>query len=177
MHGNMNVKVEVSGQLHVRVPVPPGKSPVYLSNKRLDRPQRRSGFFELEKNPLSLPGIEALLLCRPYRNLFTIPTDLTRLCLSQSILKNRVNRLLRHVESSGKYECNNTNHEWPTDSRPLRQRTEFQQNFSRFCYHCGSVHSFWYHVQTRPSGFTFASPRISPNVGLVWTKVFLHRRS
>jgi hypothetical protein len=111
MHGNMNVKVEVSGQLNVRAPVPTGKSPVYPSNKRLDRPQRRSGFFELEKNPLSLPGIEALLLFRPYRNLFTIPTDLTRLCLSHTILKNLVNRLLRHVESSRKSECNNANHE------------------------------------------------------------------
>jgi hypothetical protein len=175
MHGNMNVKVEVSGQLHVRAPVPPGKSPVYLSNKRLDRPQRRSGFFELEKNPLSLPGIEALLLFRPYRNLFTIPTDLTRLYLSHTVLKNLVNRLLRHVESSRKSEFNNANHEWSTDSRPLRQRTKCQQNFNRFCYHYGSVHSLW--CRTQPSGFTFASPRICPNVGLVWTQVFLHRRS
>jgi len=121
--------------------------PLYPWNKRLDRPQRRSGFFELEKNSLSLPGIEALLLCRPYRNLFTIPTELTPLCLSQITLKNWINRLLRHVESSRKYYFNNVNHECCTDSRPLRQRTECQQHFGRFCYHYCSVHSFWYHVQ------------------------------
>jgi hypothetical protein len=50
--------MEVSGQLHVSVALPPGKSPLYTLAKKLGGPQGRSGRCG-EENFLPMPGIES----------------------------------------------------------------------------------------------------------------------
>jgi hypothetical protein len=58
--------MEVSGQLHSPVVLPPGKKPWYPLDRRLDGPQSRSGHGVEKKNYQSPPGIEpqtAILVC------------------------------------------------------------------------------------------------------------------
>jgi hypothetical protein len=50
--------MEVRGQIHAPAALPPGKDPWYPLDRRLDRPQNRSGRGGEEKNSLPLPGIE-----------------------------------------------------------------------------------------------------------------------
>jgi hypothetical protein len=60
--------MEVSGQLHALVALPPRKSPWYPLDRRLGRPQSRSGRGGEEKNSQSSPGIEPHNPDRPARS-------------------------------------------------------------------------------------------------------------
>jgi hypothetical protein len=51
--------MEVSGQLHALVILPPGSHPWYTLDSRLGGPQSQSGCYGVEKNLLPLLGIES----------------------------------------------------------------------------------------------------------------------
>jgi hypothetical protein len=53
--------MEVSGQLHAPVALPPRKSTLYPLNRRLGWPQSRSGRRGEEKSSQPLPGLEPLI--------------------------------------------------------------------------------------------------------------------
>jgi hypothetical protein len=67
--------MEMSGQLHVPVALPPGNNPQYVLYRRLGWPQRQSGHYGEKKVIFLLPGIEALFLCRPAHSLAAIQTS------------------------------------------------------------------------------------------------------
>jgi hypothetical protein len=50
--------MEVSGQLHTSAALPPRKEPQYPLDRRLWGPQSQYGCFRVDRNLLSLPGIE-----------------------------------------------------------------------------------------------------------------------
>jgi hypothetical protein len=61
--------MEVSGQLHASAALHWGRSPGYPLDRRLVRPQNRSGCCGVEKSPLPLLRIEPKLLGRPAHSL------------------------------------------------------------------------------------------------------------
>jgi hypothetical protein len=65
--------MEVNGLFQVPAALPPGKEPRQPLDRRLDGPQRRSGHFGEEKNPLPLPGIE-LFVVQPVPRRYTVGT-------------------------------------------------------------------------------------------------------
>jgi hypothetical protein len=58
---------------------PVESAPPIPFNRRLGGPQKRSGRYGEENNPLPLPGIEPRFLGRPAHSLVTIPTALPQL--------------------------------------------------------------------------------------------------
>jgi hypothetical protein len=70
--------MEVSGQLDAPAALPLGKEPRYRLSGRLIGPGR----FGEEKNLPAPPVIKPRFLGRPARSLVTLPTELSRLCLS-----------------------------------------------------------------------------------------------
>jgi hypothetical protein len=85
--------MEVCGQLHAHAALPPGKDPRYPLYRRLGGPQSRSGRYEKEKNRLPLPEIELRLLGRLIRSLVAIPTELSWLPPSISVV--RIQKVLK----------------------------------------------------------------------------------
>jgi hypothetical protein len=73
--------MEVSGQLHVPVALPPGKRPCYPLDRRLSGPQSRSGHDGEEKNSQPPPGLEPPII-QPVAQRYT--TTIMHLSLSSS---------------------------------------------------------------------------------------------
>jgi hypothetical protein len=71
--------MEVSGQLHAPVALPPGKQPLYPLARRLDGPQSRSGGGGEEKNSQPLSGLETPII-QPVAQRYT--TDISQFPLS-----------------------------------------------------------------------------------------------
>jgi hypothetical protein len=68
--------MEVSGQFHALAALPPEKEPRYLLDRRLCRPQSRSGRGDEEKIFQPPTRIEPRTSDRPARSSVTIPTEL-----------------------------------------------------------------------------------------------------
>jgi hypothetical protein len=70
--------MEVSGQLHAPVALPPGKQPsVTIVQEAGLAPETFLILWRIEKNLLPLPGIEPRHLSRPARSPVPIPTVLS----------------------------------------------------------------------------------------------------
>jgi hypothetical protein len=75
--------MEVSGQLHIPAALSPGKSPRYPLDRRLGRPQRRSGRGDEENNSQPPPEIEPPNPERPANSLVAIPAEVSRLLIKK----------------------------------------------------------------------------------------------
>jgi hypothetical protein len=76
VHAFLTSALDVSGQLHAPVALPPGKNPLVLMYRRLGGSQSRSGRGGEEKNSQPLPGLEPLLI-QPVAQRYT--TELSQL--------------------------------------------------------------------------------------------------
>jgi len=65
----------MSGHFHTQLALPPGKH--HQLNRRMVRPQRKSGYFGAGRILLTLTGIKLTFLGRPDCSLIIIPTNLS----------------------------------------------------------------------------------------------------